>query len=89
MYNIGNIGYIKVLYEKIFIESVVNSKEFTTFVDGNPHPLRIRIEEEIVMINDELMIATNIKYAHKLVVKRNLLKELDKLIMEYIENNTM
>ena len=89
MYNTGNTGYIKELYEKIFIESVVNSKEFTTFVDGNPHPLRIKIEEEIVMINDELMVTTNTKYANRLVVKRNLLKELDKLIMEYIENNTI
>ena len=68
MYNTGNTGYIKELYEKIFIESVVNSKEFTTFVDGNPHPLRIKIEEEIVMINDELMITTNIKNMNILVL---------------------
>lgn len=64
---------IRILYEKIFKEVAENSKEFITFVQGNPHPLRIKVEDYIdrLDIRDE----THPSYI------------LDELIMEYIENN--
>jgi hypothetical protein len=67
------INLIKSLYEKIFNENAIESEEFTIFVEGNPHPLRIKVENYI----DNL----NIKDGdHPSYV-------LDNLIMDYIENN--
>ena len=101
----------KKLYEKIFNESIDNSKEFLTFVQGNPHLLRIKIEEEIAKINQQLMMSSQyyskeeisaafglsgvgeevykqfkLPDSKKLTERRSLLKDLEKIVMEYIEN---
>lgn len=67
------INLIKDLYEKIFEEIAVESEEFTTFVKGNPHPLRIKVEDYI----ESLQIKDG---SHPSYI-------LDNLIMNYIENN--
>ena len=62
------------LYEEIFNEKVDNSKEFRIFVEqGNPNPLRVRIEDYIYEIERS--------------IKTNPIYELDGIITDYIENN--
>jgi hypothetical protein len=64
---------IKQYYEKIFKENADNSIEFITFTQGNPHPLRIKVENYIIELENDNK-------------KRNdLLYLLDTLIMDYIE----
>lgn len=64
---------IKQYYEKIFKENADNSIEFIIFTQGNPHPLRIKVENYIIELENDNK-------------KRNdLLYLLDTLIMDYIE----
>jgi len=78
------------LYKKIFNESVENSKEFTNFTEGNPHPLRIKVEDMFnqTMDYDILSMSNNPNVdTQPLVNKMDLLMELDTIIMTYIDNN--
>lgn len=91
MSKINNIEYAEKLYEKIFKESVVNSKEFINFANGDPHPLRLKIEilldglgerfveDESLSISDRKKLSLEIDEAY----------ELDRIIMEFIENSTI
>jgi hypothetical protein len=106
-----SIENIKKLGVKLFGKDFVDSNEFRIFAQGNPHLLRIRIEEEIIRINNELTKSDNYYSKEEistifglsgagdeiykqfnlpdkpvLLKRRDLLKELDRLIMEYIEN---
>jgi hypothetical protein len=48
------IKYLKNLYEKTFHESADESEEFIIFTVGNnPHPLRIKVEEHIIEMNQD------------------------------------
>jgi hypothetical protein len=94
------IDNIRKLGVKLFGKSFVNSNEFTTFVQGNPHLLRFKIEEEVTAVNEAIsslgsrIFRTDEEKAYEqhfsvlesLRVRRDLLKELDRFIMEYIEN---
>jgi len=100
MFNEEYIINIKKLYENIFKNKANNSEEFINFVQGNPHSLRILVDKELTTTNDKLLeVIKNIsgletnsaiiltgKKAKKLLRKRDLLKELERIIMEYIEN---
>lgn len=85
-----NIDYIRYLYRKIFGEDEDNSKELITFVQNqNPHPLRIKIEEEGKKITNDILDSSNnttIEFNQKFD-RATLIKELDTIIMNYIENN--
>jgi len=85
--NEKDIEIVKNLYKKIFIGNVEESKEFINFVNGNPHPLRILIDEHLGQISDEMMSCLDIVEYNKLLKTRDLLKELERFIMEHIENN--
>jgi hypothetical protein len=84
--------YLKDLYENIFGESTNNSKEFTTFVkDENPHPLRIKVEDELANLKEGLVdqdppyFANN--FLQPLAVKISYLIELDTFITNYIDSH--
>jgi len=74
------------LYKKIFNESIENSLEYITFVQGNFNPLRLKIELELENINTKLTECNYSKERKLLRIKRDDLKELDAILMEYIEN---
>lgn len=89
MTNINLITNIQGLYEKIFDKNAINSEEIRIFVTGNPHPLRLLIENFIeekqnLSINElHHLLATD----YPLLIKLELAHELDTLITAYIENN--
>ena len=57
MINQNYLARLIKLYEKIFNEDINNSKEFLIFVQGNPHLLRIKVEEALSHNSeDELLI---------------------------------
>lgn len=112
MYNEENIKTTLKLCIKLFGKGFENSKEFTTFTAGNPHPLRIIIEGEISIIASKLLACGeyysreeidknfglsgvgdivykqfNLPDRDKLLKRRDLLKDLERLIMECIENS--
>ena len=92
MFTKEDIRYLKDLYRKIFGKSANNSKEFANFVEGNPNSLRIKVEEEIIEVNEAIMCFIHFSEEgnyeiHKLIAKRDLLKELDLFITNYIENH--
>jgi hypothetical protein len=81
------------LYEKIFNEKIVDSIEYTIFAQGNPHPLRIKVEDELAKVNEDITWLDKFAVEQtpplmKQIIKRNLLKELDRLVMEFIEDHT-
>jgi len=78
-----NINYIKTLYRKIFDEDANNSKEFSNFVTGNPHPLRIKVENIIYELDSDIYF--NLKIIDE--DKRRYAIELDAIISSYIDNN--
>jgi len=77
------------LYESIFEESVVDSKEFLIFVRGNdPHPLRIKVEDFIEEQAELLYSQPYNSVAGEIVWKKIVvIHELDTLITNYIEEN--
>jgi len=93
MINEQFINYLTNLYENIFEENVVNSKEFLTFVqDENLHPLRIKVEDIIIEIEQNIIRSadnSNPVITKELLDKMSLAVELDTFIMSYIENNNV
>lgn len=73
--------YVKYLYEIIFHENISISKEFTTFVEGNPHPLRIKVEDKILSRNIDISKIEN----NTLSNEEFALVELDNFLSYYIE----
>jgi hypothetical protein len=87
MINKETINHARILYENIFGDFADMSIEFTNFACGRPHLLRMKIDEELIIINSEIMNCVDPEYYKELSDKRDKLKELERLIMEYIENN--
>ena len=84
------IEYLRKLYRKIFDEDAGNSKEFISFVqEQNPHPLRIKIEEQAQKTKNDLVyqsgFANNGGMTQPLIYKMGLLSEFDSYITSYIE----
>ena len=75
------------LYEKIFNESIKDSSEYAIFAKGNFNPLRLKIEFELETINNELSEQISLNKRKLLCNRRDLLKELEVILMEYIECN--
>jgi hypothetical protein len=89
MFTEEQIAHIKKLYSKIFDEDAGDSKEFTIFVNGNPHPLRVKVE---IWLSD--MDSIEVLYNLDTNTERNIFinkviaaQELDTFITDYIENN--
>lgn len=76
------------LYEKIFNETVENSIEYTIFAQGNFNPLRLKIEVALEVLNIRLDETINQKERQFLLKQRDVLKDLDTILMDYIENIT-
>ena len=93
MYIEENLALIKNLYENIFGESVDNSKEFLNFANGNPHPLRQKLEDWLLREKDveedpyNLKHHSSINQLHAHVARINAAFELDYIITNYIEEN--
>jgi hypothetical protein len=94
MFNTTEIEYLRRLYQKIFRQNANKSKEFINFVAGSPHGLRAKIDDTLININDAILylfsengIVDHIEL-RRLVNKRDLLKELDVFIINYIENDS-
>jgi hypothetical protein len=86
----NDIDYLKYLYENIFGENAWNSKEFINFVQkGNPHPLRIKIEDYAYNRDSSILEDRNSKSEDriKFLTTTMLVKELDTYITNYIEDN--
>lgn len=83
------ILYLKELYANIFEENADNSKEFITFANGIPHPLRIKVENWLIKWhNAEKFYVFNVATeARALTNKVEAAHELDTFITNYIENN--
>jgi len=75
------------LYEKIFNETVENSIEYTIFAQGNFNPLRLKIETTLEAINFRLNETLSQKERQFLLKQRDAVKDLDAMLMEYIEEN--
>jgi hypothetical protein len=80
MFTAEELHYLRELYANIFEENADNSKEFITFANGIPHPLRIKVENWI-------------EGAKKMRERDNLMRskihaaiEFDAFITNYIEN---
>lgn len=73
------------LYEKIFNEKVVDSIEYIIFAQGNPHPLRIKIEDELSILNSKITQWNG--WTRENLARRDDLKELERMLMEFIEEN--
>ena len=73
MYTQTEINYYKYLFRNIFGEDSNNSKEFSIFVAGNPHPLRIKLEDYIQQKQQNI---NNLDMA----------VEFETIIMNYIDN---
>jgi len=84
-----NVAHVKNLYENIFKESAENSKEFITFASGNPHPLRVKLDDWLSERQDlEVLYNFNTNTEiHAYMNEVACAYELDCLIMNYIENN--
>jgi hypothetical protein len=90
MFNEPDVKYLKNLYENIFSESIDNSKEFINFVQGDPHSLRIKVEETSKKIEEDIFrLCDHVNGAtiNPLIHKLSLVTELDTFITNYIENN--
>jgi hypothetical protein len=87
MLSTTEIDYLRRLYQKIFRQNAYKSKEFINFVTGKPHLLRMKIEDTLITINRELMYTHFQKRYIHLINRRDLLKELDVFIINFIENN--
>jgi hypothetical protein len=94
MFTNEKITYYKYLFENIFEELADDSKEFLTFVnDENPHPLRVKIDDAILSVNDEILKQCNSANDNvritEILGKMSLIHELDTVVMTYIENNSI
>lgn len=87
MYTENEMTHMRELYRSIFGESADNSKEFTNFVQGNPTLLRIKLEEAISSLNEMVMNYNFLGTISDLRTKRDLMKELERIVMEFIENH--
>jgi uncharacterized membrane protein len=87
MFNTTEIEYLRRLYQKIFRQNANKSKEFINFVAGKPHLLRSKVEDALIDTNYELIYVHTYQRQRTLARKRDLLKELDVFIINYIENN--
>lgn len=78
------------LYEKIFNEKVANSLEYAIFAQGNPHPLRIKIEDELTKFKENALELNRCGYKEVINARkrRDDLKELERILMEFIEEYT-
>ncbi len=74
------------LYEKIFNEKIENSIEYIIFAQGNFNPLRLKIETALEVLNIRLNETINQKERQFLLKQRDTLKDLDAVLMDYIEN---
>ena len=79
MFTAEELQYLGELYVNIFEENADNSKEFITFANGIPHPLRIKVENWIADIK-------NMPKGQEPVSKVLDAIELDTFITNYIEN---
>jgi len=94
MFDQNELSLIRELYENIFDENADNSKEFRNFVDGNPSPLRIKVENWMAHTDRSiLMNYSNLNRIEDQNSKINLMckftsaTELDAYITSFIENN--
>lgn len=89
MLNTEEIQYLKELYAIIFEENADNSKEFITFANGIPHPLRIKVEDWLVSNSniDKFYNFDRNKERLALMDKMEAARELDLFVTNYIENN--
>jgi hypothetical protein len=79
------------LYENIFHESAVESKELLIFAqEGNIHPLRIKVENfkdsninSPILLNPDSTKQDRLKFINRMLSA----SELDTLITDYIETN--
>jgi hypothetical protein len=74
------------LYGNIFHENADNSKEFSTFVQGYPHDLRVKVEDWITE-NSRNVITNGIQRDANYLDRFNSAYELDTFITDYIENH--
>lgn len=84
-------NYLGDLYRNIFSEDANNSKQFIIFArNGNPHPLRIKVEDALVAMKEELVyaadFANNEMATSRIVEKISLLVELDTFVTNYIDS---
>ena len=86
MFNTTEIEYLRRLYQKIFRKNAYSSKEFVNFVMGRPHQLRVKVEDALIDTNYKLIYIHTCKRQKSLTRRRDLLKELDVFIINYIEN---
>ena len=76
----------KNLYEKIFNENVENSFEYIIFARGSFNPLRMKIQNELDHISERLEECDSLVERNIFRRRRDELKELEVMLMEYIEN---
>ena len=89
MLNKEKIEYIRELYRNIFNENADNSKEITIFVLGNPHPLRIKVEDWLAHVDRSMLFDENALQGNKMELTEKLASahELDAFVTNFIENN--
>jgi hypothetical protein len=85
MLNEKELRVARNLYEKIFLEMVEDSKEFRNFAKGNPHPLRMKVEDWIYNIENEFVGKMTKEMSRLLACAQ----ELDTFITTYIEENNL
>lgn len=85
------VEYLKFLYENTFNEISDNSKEFSTFVAGNPNPLRIKVEDWLYE-NGGLIGLNFLDIQRDTTISIDRISaayELDLLITDYIERSNL
>lgn len=89
MVTLETLEYIRYLFENIFPENANNSKEFSTFANGNPNLLRVKVENWLAEHStiDLLYDFNKEQEIHALVNKMSFAYELDFVITKYIEDN--
>ena len=82
MFTAEELQYLGELYANIFEENANNSKEFITFANGIPHPLRIKVENWFIGATSLSIKRVSLSLMDKMEAAR----ELDTFITNYIEN---
>jgi hypothetical protein len=78
------------LYRNIFDEDAYKSKEFLNFVDDKPNLLRLKLDEVTQEINKQILnmsVDTDPGDLHNILNRMSNIKELDAIVMNYIENH--
>jgi len=78
--------FIKTTLREFLNENVENSFEYIIFARGSFNPLRMKIQNELDHISERLEECDSLVERNILRRRRDELKELEVMLMEYIEN---